>query len=77
MKPERDPIWIFGYGSLMWNPGFAYATRSIARLNGYHRALCIRSTHYRGTIARPGLVFGLDWGGACDGIAFKVALALA
>lgn len=66
-------MWVFGYGSLMWMPGFGFTSQSIARLSGYHRALCIRSTHYRGTLARPGLVFGLDWGGVCDGVAFEVA----
>lgn len=68
----RGSLWVFGYGSLMWNPGFSYSERSIARLQGYHRALCIQSTHYRGTLARPGLVFGLDRGGVCDGVAFEV-----
>ena len=67
------PLWIFGYGSLMWRPGFAFRSQSVARLRGCHRALCIRSTHYRGTLTRPGLVFGLDWGGVCDGIAFEIA----
>ena len=66
-------MWVFGYGSLMWNPGFAFVNRSIARLNGYHRALCIHSTHYRGTLKYPGLVFGLDRGGVCDGVAFEVS----
>ncbi len=66
-------MWVFGYGSLMWNPAFPFVTRSNARLSGYHRALCIRSTHYRGTLRQPGLVFGLDRGGVCDGVAFEVA----
>lgn len=66
-------MWVFGYGSLMWNPGFPVVSRVVARLTGYHRALCIHSTHYRGTLVRPGLVFGLDWGGVCDGVAFEVA----
>lgn len=68
----RATLWVFGYGSLMWNPGFAFSNQSIARLNGYHRALCIQSTHYRGTPERPGLVFGLDRGGVCDGVAFEI-----
>ncbi len=66
-------MWVFGYGSLMWNPDFAFTATSKARLSGYHRALCIHSTHYRGTLERPGLVFGLDRGGVCDGVAFEVA----
>jgi cation transport protein ChaC len=64
--------WVFGYGSLMWNPGFAFAEHQRARLVGYHRAFCIYSIHYRGTERRPGLVLGLDRGGACDGIAFRL-----
>jgi len=66
-------MWVFGYGSLMWNPGFPIVSRSRARLSGYRRALCIHSTHYRGTLQRPGLVFGLDRGGVCDGVAFEIA----
>lgn len=72
--PESAPdIWIFGYGSLMWNPGFDFAEARRARLTGYHRAFCIYSIHYRGTQRRPGLVLGLDRGGVCDGIAFLIA----
>lgn len=66
-------LWVFGYASLMWHPGFAHAEAVHARLPGFHRALCVYSVHYRGTSARPGLVFGLDQGGACDGMAFRVA----
>jgi cation transport protein ChaC len=73
MPVEPADIWIFGYGSLMWNPGFAYAEARRARLTGYHRAFCIYSIHYRGTERRPGLVLGLDRGGVCDGIAFRLA----
>lgn len=64
--------WFFGYGSLMWNPGFAHAARVPARLEGWRRGLCIYSHHYRGTPARPGLVLGLQPGGACTGRAFGV-----
>jgi glutathione-specific gamma-glutamylcyclotransferase len=70
---STGPLWIFAYGSLMWRPEFPIVSATPARLSGYHRALCIRSTHYRGTRERPGLVFGLDRGGVCDGIAFEVA----
>ena len=65
-------LWVFAYGSLMWNPGFAYSARRKARLVGRTRRLCIWSHHYRGTPERPGLVFGLDRGGECHGVAFRV-----
>ncbi|WP_188910914.1 gamma-glutamylcyclotransferase [Aureimonas endophytica] len=65
-------LWVFGYGSLIWQPGFAFEERRKARLAGYHRALCIRSYVHRGTPERPGLVFGLDRGGSCIGMAFRV-----
>ena len=67
--------WVFGYGSLMWNPGFAHIDRKAAGLDGYHRAFCIYSHHYRGTPERPGLVLGLDSGGRCDGVAFRIEAA--
>ncbi len=73
MPVEPAETWIFGYGSLMWNPGFAFAEARRARLTGYHRAFCIYSIHYRGTLRQPGLVLGLDRGGVCDGIAFRIA----
>ena len=65
-------LWVFGYGSLMWNPGFAFAEQAPARLAGWHRALCIYSTVHRGTPEAPGLVLGLDRGGSCRGLAFRV-----
>lgn len=67
-----DDFWVFGYGSLMWNPGFAFEERQQARLHGYRRALCIRSNVYRGTDEKPGLVLGLERGGSCLGVAFRV-----
>ncbi len=71
MRP--DLIWYFGYGSLMWRPGIAHEAFEPARLDGWSRALCVYSTHYRGTTARPGLVLGLRRGGSCVGRAIGVA----
>ena len=66
-------LWVFGYGSLIWRPGFPYVERRIARLVGAHRALCVYSWVHRGTEREPGLVLGLDQGGTCRGVAFRVA----
>jgi cation transport protein ChaC len=69
---KAGDLWIFGYGSLMWSPGFAYKEKALARVHGYHRALCILSTRYRGTLRKPGLVMGLCRGGSCWGMAYRV-----
>jgi len=66
-------LWVFGYGSLMWQPGFPYAEKCRGEVAGYSRAFCIRSVHHRGVEGKPGLVLGLDRGGSCTGIAYRVA----
>jgi glutathione-specific gamma-glutamylcyclotransferase len=70
---SKGDLWVFGYGSLMWRQGFAFIEQVPARLIGEHRALCVYSFDHRGTPEKPGLVLGLDRGGACRGVAFRVA----
>lgn len=67
-------MWVFGYGSLIWHPGFPVAERQVAQLTGWHRSFCMRSIHHRGTVTAPGLVLALDAaeGATCDGVAFRV-----
>lgn len=69
-------MWVFGYGSLVWNPGFDVAEHSVARLTGYARSFCMRSIHHRGTEENPGLVLALDEqvGAHCQGVALRVAI---
>lgn len=67
-----NDFWVFGYGSLMWRPGFAFEEAVPAQLVGAHRALCVYSIVHRGSRRHPGLVLGLDAGGTCDGLAFRV-----
>jgi glutathione-specific gamma-glutamylcyclotransferase len=77
VEPARDgDLWVFGYGSLMWRPGFAYTRRCKAILRGWRRSLCVYSHVYRGSPEQPGLVLALDRGGACPGVAFQIAPAL-
>jgi cation transport protein ChaC len=70
-----DALWVFGYGSLIWHPGFAVAEQVVARADGWHRSFCMRSIHHRGTPQRMGLVLALDRqrDAFCDGVAFRVA----
>ena len=72
LDPLDGARWVFGYGSLMWDPGFPAAERQPALLRGYHRDMCILSLRYRGTPERPGLVLGLRLRGSCRGIAYRV-----
>jgi cation transport protein ChaC len=69
---DKNELWVFGYGSLMWRPGFPFEAQAPGLLKGAHRALCVYSIFYRGTREQPGLVLGLDHGGACRGVVFRV-----
>ena len=73
LLPPGGDFWVFGYGSLMWDPGFDHTAAEPALLHGFHRSFCMYSKRHRGTPARPGLVLALDWGGCCRGMAFRVA----
>lgn len=76
VKPAKgEPLWVFGYGSLMWDPGFPHTSVTVAKLWGHHRGFCIWSHRYRGTPEHPGLVLGLMPGGSCKGRAFRVRRA--
>lgn len=70
--PPGEGVWLFAYGSIMWNPGFPYAESAPALLRGWHRAFCIYSHRYRGTPEKPGLVLGLDRGGSCRGVVYRL-----
>ena len=73
MGDPLGDLWVFGYGSLMWRPGFSFEEAFVGRLEGFHRSLCIFSHIHRGTPDRPGLVLGLDEGGHSVGMAFRIA----
>src|SRR5439155_25217380 len=72
LRDSAEPLWLFAYGSLMWNPEMPFAERRPALLRGYHRSFCLYSRDYRGTPEQPGLVLGLDRGGACRGIVYRL-----
>jgi cation transport protein ChaC len=75
LNADEQDRWVFGYGSLMWRPGFDYLERKSAVLHGRRRAFCIYSVHHRGTYERPGLVLGLAPGGSVRGAAYRIAEA--
>jgi cation transport protein ChaC len=75
LRQSAAPVWIFAYGSLMWNPEMRFEEALPARIHGYHRSFCLYSPEYRGTREKPGLVLGLDRGGSCRGIAYRLAAA--
>lgn len=70
---EGQDLWVYGYGSLIWRPDFAFQERRLATLRGHHRALCLWSRVNRGTPECPGLVFGLDRGGSCRGVVYRLS----
>ena len=72
MRPPGEAVWLFGYGSLIWNPQIHAAERRVAVVQGWHRAFCLSTRAGRGTPANPGLVLGLDVGGSCRGVAFRI-----
>jgi cation transport protein ChaC len=72
LRDGAAPVWVFAYGSLMWNPEIAFAETVPALLHGFHRRFCLYSRDYRGTPERPGLVLGLDRGGSCRGLARRL-----
>jgi cation transport protein ChaC len=71
--PQGTDAWLFGYGSLIWNPIVRHVEWRLARLHGYHRRFCLWSHVGRGSLQKPGLVLGLDAGGSCHGVAFRIA----
>ena len=72
LLPGRGDLWVFGYGSLMWDPGFDFIAAEPGLLYGFHRSFCMYSQRHRGTAKRPGLVLALDFGGSCRGMVYRV-----
>lgn len=73
--PAGEDLWVFGYGSLIWNPAFDYEEKSVALLRGWHRRFCLKMFIGRGTPETPGVMLALDKGGACRGVAFRIGAA--
>ena len=71
-RATDEPVWVFGYGSLIWNPLMRFAERRLAKVRGYHRGFYLWSTINRGSPEKPGLVLGLDRGGSCGGVAYRL-----
>lgn len=76
-RPDSGDVWIFAYGSLIWNPLIRFVERRIGTVSGYHRCFCLWSRIGRGTVQKPGLMLGLERGGICRGVAYRIAEALA
>src|SRR5262249_59692085 len=77
-SPHRQPdVWLFAYGSLVWNPVLDFDERVVVTVHGYHRSFCLWSRINRGSPEKPGLVLGLDRGGRCTGLAYRVPARLA
>lgn len=74
--PPGEDVWLFGYGSLMWNPAFHFVERRPGLLKGFHRRFCLWTPLGRGTPERPGLTLALEPGGSCHGIAYRIAAEL-
>ena len=73
--PAKGDVWVFGYGSLIWNPAFHFVDKRTARINGFHRRFCLWTQLGRGSAENPGLMLGLESGGACRGVVFRIAEA--
>jgi cation transport protein ChaC len=71
--PRPGRVWVFAFGSLIWNPAFHYAERRTARIHGWHRQFCLWSRFGRGSPERPGLMLSLESGGSCTGVAYRLA----
>jgi glutathione-specific gamma-glutamylcyclotransferase len=76
-RPDSGDVWLFGYGSLIWNPLIRFTEKRIGTIKGYHRCFCLWTHLGRGTVEKPGLMLGLEPGGSCRGVAFRIAEALA